>query len=245
VVEDIGVTGVKGSFILNKQEARQFAGEWVRAWNTHDLDQILAHHAQEVQFTSPFIVKLIGRSSDTILGKDDLRVYFEKGLDTYPELRFELINVLVGVDSVTLYYRSVRSMLAAEVMHFDESSKVVRTTAHGVAVLLVGVYLVLNLVIVAVGLHEAVTHPQYVTGWSEALFTSYGNPMMMIGVALLVFPQLVLGLSGFETGVSMMPLVRGEEGDDPQRPGGRIRNTRKMLTAGYQEHQNLLFAPKL
>jgi len=53
----------------------------------------------------------------------------------------------------------------------------------------------------------------------------------MIGVALLVFPQLALWLSGFETGVSMMPLVRGEEGDDPQRPWGRIRNTRKMLTA--------------
>ena len=103
--------------------------------------------------------------------------------------------------------------------------------AIGVAVLLVGVYLLLNLVIVAVGLHEAVTQPQYVTGWSEALFTSYGNPLTMIGVALLVFPQLALGLSGFETGVSMMPLVRGEEGDDPQRPWGRIRNTRKMLTA--------------
>jgi hypothetical protein len=225
VVEDIGVTGVKGSFTLSNQEVRQFAGEWVRAWSTHDLEQILTHHAQEVQFTSPFIVKLLGRSSDTILGKDDLRVYFEKGLDPYPELRFELINVLVGVDSVTLYHRSVRSILAAEVMHFDESGKVVRTTAHGVAVLLVGVYLVLNLVIVAVGLHEAVTHPQYVTGWSEALFTSYGNPMMMIGVALLVFPQLVLGLSGFETGVSMMPLVRGEEGDDPKDVDRRLPRT--------------------
>jgi hypothetical protein len=115
---------------INEQEARQFAGEWVQAWNAHDLEQILAHYAEDVQFTSPFIVKLLGEQSGTIVGKDDLWVYFEKGLDAYPELRFELINVLVGIDSVTLYYRSVRSMLAAEVMRFDESGKVARATAH-------------------------------------------------------------------------------------------------------------------
>jgi len=88
----------------------------------------------------------------------------------------------------------------------------------------------LNLVVVAVGLYESFTHPQYVANWSQVLFTSYGSPLAMIGVAVLVFPRLALGLSGFETGVSMMPLVRGDEGDDPQRPAGRIRNTRKMLT---------------
>ena len=116
--------------MINEQQARQFAGEWVRAWNAHDLQQILAHYAQDVQFSSPFIVKLLGEPSGTIFGKDDLRVYFKKGLDAYPELQFELINVLVGVDSVTLYYRSVRGMLAAEVMFFDESGKVARATAH-------------------------------------------------------------------------------------------------------------------
>jgi len=102
--------------------------------------------------------------------------------------------------------------------------------AIGVAIVVVGVYLLLNLVVVAVGLYESVTHPQYVADWSEVLYTSYGSPLAMIGVSLLVFPRLALGLSGFETGVSMMPLVRGDEGDDPEHPTGRIRNTRKMLT---------------
>ena len=60
------------------------------------------------------------------------------------------------------------------------------------------------------------------------LFADYGNPLMMMGVALLVFPKLALGISGFETGVSVMPLVRGEEEDDPEHPVGRIRNTRKL-----------------
>jgi hypothetical protein len=102
--------------------------------------------------------------------------------------------------------------------------------AIGIAVFLVAAYLLLNLIVVAVGLYEIATQPQNLANWQNALFSNYGSPMAMIGVSLLVFPQLALGLSGFETGVSMMPLVRGDEGDDPQRPEGRIRNTRKMLT---------------
>jgi hypothetical protein len=102
--------------------------------------------------------------------------------------------------------------------------------AIGIAVAVVGVYLTVNLVVVVVGLYTIVTQPQTFAGWQDTLFTNYGNPLTMIGVSLLVFPRLALGLSGFETGVSMMPLVRGDEGDDPERPIGRIRNTRKMLT---------------
>ena len=104
------------------------------------------------------------------------------------------------------------------------------TEAIGIAVLIVAAYLAVNLVVVAVGLYEIVTNPQSVASWTGALFASYGSPLAMIGVALLVFPRLALGLSGFETGVGMMPLVRGNEDDDPARPAGRIRNTRKMLT---------------
>ena len=102
--------------------------------------------------------------------------------------------------------------------------------AMGIAVFLVAAFLLLNLVVVAVGLYEITTQPQNLSSWQSVLFSNYGNPLAMLGVSLLVFPQLALGLSGFETGVSLMPLVRGDEGDDPQRPVGRIRNTRKMLT---------------
>jgi hypothetical protein len=102
--------------------------------------------------------------------------------------------------------------------------------AIGIAVLIVAAYLLLNLVVVAASLYEIVTSPHHFSDWAGTLLTSYGNPLVMIGVSLLVFPRLALGLSGFETGVSMMPLVRGEEDDDPEHPAGRIRNTRKMLT---------------
>ncbi|MDQ4064249.1 MAG: amino acid transporter [Actinomycetota bacterium] len=104
------------------------------------------------------------------------------------------------------------------------------TEAIGIAVVVVAAYLILNLVVVVVGLYTITTQPQYLADWQGALLTDYGvNPLVMLGVALLVFPQLALGLSGFETGVGMMPLVRGEPSDTPERPVGRIRNTHKML----------------
>ena len=102
--------------------------------------------------------------------------------------------------------------------------------AIGIAVFVVVIYLALNLVVVAVGFYEIAVNSQSLSDWQDALFTNYGNPALIFVASMLVFPQLALGLSGFETGVGVMPLVRGEEGDNPGRPVGRIRNTRKMLT---------------
>jgi hypothetical protein len=103
--------------------------------------------------------------------------------------------------------------------------------AIGIAVLIVGAYLSLTMVVVAAGFYEMAMQPQMVGNWQSSLLSNYNsNPLLMIGASLLVFPRLALGLSGFETGVGLMPLVRGDEGDEPHRPAGRIRNTKKMLT---------------
>ncbi|MES9522342.1 amino acid transporter [Streptomyces capoamus] len=102
--------------------------------------------------------------------------------------------------------------------------------AIGVAVALVGVYLGLNLVVVITGLWHVVTAEHVITDWSTALTAQHGNVFVMIGVALIVFPKLALGLSGFETGVAVMPHVQGDPGDTEQRPAGRIRDTKKLLT---------------
>ncbi|MBW4612603.1 MAG: amino acid transporter [Desmonostoc vinosum HA7617-LM4] len=103
--------------------------------------------------------------------------------------------------------------------------------AIGIAVFLVGVYLLLNFVVISVGLYKILNHPSAIADWQTALFTRHSNIFVMLGVAILLFPKLALGLSGFETGVTVMPLVQGNSDDDPQNPRGRIRNTRKLLTA--------------
>ncbi|WP_031004733.1 APC family permease [Streptomyces sp. NRRL F-5727] len=102
--------------------------------------------------------------------------------------------------------------------------------AIGVAVALVGIYLALNAVVVVTGLWQVITEGHVVTDWTAALTQEHGNVFVMIGVALIVFPKLALGLSGFETGVAVMPHVKGDPGDTEERPAGRIRDTKKLLT---------------
>lgn len=102
--------------------------------------------------------------------------------------------------------------------------------AIGIAVGLVATYLALNLVVVAVALQHVLANPAVITDWRAALLTQHGSPATMIAVSLLVFPRLALGLSGFETGVAVMPLVKGDRGDTEANPAGRVRDTGKLLT---------------
>jgi len=101
--------------------------------------------------------------------------------------------------------------------------------AVGIAVVLVVIYLALNFVVVVVALLQVVQHPHVITDWQSALVTQHGNPLTMIAVSLLLFPKLALGLSGFETGVAVMPLVRGGGGGSAEVIAGRVKNTRKLL----------------
>ena len=103
--------------------------------------------------------------------------------------------------------------------------------AIGIAVVLVGAYLFLNAIVVGRGLYEVFTHMEHFAEWKQALASghAHGNPLMMLALSLILFPKLALGLSGFETGVAVMPLVKGGPGDTYQNPQGRVRNTRKLL----------------
>ena len=95
--------------------------------------------------------------------------------------------------------------------------------AIGIAVILVASYLSLNAIVTVRGLFEVLRHPHLVIGWKNAVFAQHPNWLGIVGICLLLFPRLALGLSGFETGVSVMPLISGEDVE------ARIRNTQKLL----------------
>jgi hypothetical protein len=95
--------------------------------------------------------------------------------------------------------------------------------AIGIAVILVATYLFLNVIVIGAGIYAIVQHPELIVNWKDALFNykgANGNVFLLVGFALMTFPKLALGLSGFETGVAVMPLVKNPN---------RIGNTRKLL----------------
>jgi len=102
--------------------------------------------------------------------------------------------------------------------------------AIGLAVVIVIAYLTLNTVVLMAAIAAIWRHPEVLGAWRASLFAQHGNPVMMGAMAIVLFPKLALGLSGFETGVAVMPLVRGDSTDTTEHPDGRIRNTKKLLS---------------
>lgn len=115
--------------MIDKTFANHFATDWIDAWNQHDLVRVLSHYSDDFEMSSPVIIKIAGELTGTLKGKEAVASYWTQALQLLPHLHFELINTLVGVDSIVLYYQGV-SGPAAEVFHFNEVGKVVKASAH-------------------------------------------------------------------------------------------------------------------
>jgi ketosteroid isomerase-like protein len=116
---------------LQGKFARQFAQDWVDAWNSHDLERIMSHYDDEVTLTSPVALNLLKNGDGVIRGKAALRAYFARGLQAYPQLRFDLLDVLWGVDTIVLCYtNNVRGSKTAEVMQVSSAGKIARVWAN-------------------------------------------------------------------------------------------------------------------
>ena len=111
--------------------------------------------------------------------------------------------------------------------------------AIGLAVVIVIAYLALNTVVLIVGAREIWRHPEVLTQWRASLFVQHGNPAMMAAMAVILFPKLALGLSGFETGVAVMPLVRGDPTDTEEQPRGTNPEHQETAVGGGADHERL------
>ena len=104
---------------MDYSRARDFVRSWLEAWNAHDLDAVLAHFAEDATFTSPVAARILEGSDGVVHGKAALREYWREGLNLIPDLRFDLVGIYVGVDTIVINYRNQNGGLVSEVLRFD------------------------------------------------------------------------------------------------------------------------------
>jgi len=114
---------------MDKEFANQFASEWVDAWNSHDLDKILNHYADDFEMNSPVISQITDKKNGKLIGKNAVRSYWEKALNMNPTLHFEFIKYYVGANSIVIQYKGHRGF-SAETFIFNDEGKVTKAYAH-------------------------------------------------------------------------------------------------------------------
>ncbi|QOY87129.1 nuclear transport factor 2 family protein [Paludibaculum fermentans] len=115
---------------MTREDAWALANDWVAAWNAHDLERILAHYDDAVVLTSPVAAQLLGTPDGKVVGRANLRAYFQRGLEAYPALHFQLEDVLWGIQSVVLYYTNQKGTRTGELMELNADGRVARVVAH-------------------------------------------------------------------------------------------------------------------
>lgn len=116
--------------MISDAQAHELAQNWIEAWNAHDIDQIMSHYAEDIILTSPVAAKLLNEPSGTVVGKMALRSYFKKGLEVYPDLKFELLDVMWGLSSVVLYYVNQNGTKTGEFMGVDSTGTITKVVAN-------------------------------------------------------------------------------------------------------------------
>ncbi len=116
--------------MITEEKAQDFANDWIASWNAHNLDRVMAHYDSDVEYYSMFLLKLTDNDTGMLRGKDKVKEYLSKGLAAYPDLHFKLINVFLGVASITLHYESVNKLIAAEVFEINDTGLASRVQCH-------------------------------------------------------------------------------------------------------------------
>ena len=121
---------MKETVLAKTRQFEGFAKEWIAAWNSHSIDAVMAHYAEDVTVKSPFLAEALKGSGGTVHGRETLRAIYSKAFQKYPDLRFELIRTLASTESVVLHYKSVEGLLAAETFLLGEDGKAKLVLCH-------------------------------------------------------------------------------------------------------------------
>jgi hypothetical protein len=113
----------------NAKSLKEAARRWIDAWNHRDLEAILEHYADDIEVCSPRVVQRYGIADGRLRGKQRLREYFADGLRMIPDLHMELVEALIGVNTMTVVYRRENGALVADCSELDEQGKIKRMFA--------------------------------------------------------------------------------------------------------------------
>ena len=111
--------------MITKEFAASFARDWVDTWNAHDLEKILSHYSEDFIIETPMAAKLYAQSHGVVVGKNEVRKYWIIGLEKSPNLKFEILDVLVGVNTLGIYlFNTSSNKKSVELMSFNRKMKV-------------------------------------------------------------------------------------------------------------------------
>jgi hypothetical protein len=116
--------------MISKSKLTELVHDWMNAWNGKDIDRLMNHYHNDVEFLSPVVAKRWSKADGKLVGKEEVRKHFLKGFEDGNHIPFELLGVLMGTSGVILVYRKWASGMAADVIELDEEGKVMKVSAY-------------------------------------------------------------------------------------------------------------------
>jgi ketosteroid isomerase-like protein len=109
---------------------KALAADWINSWNNRDIDKIMDHYADEVEFHSPTVTKRWNIADGKLLGKEKLKQHFLKGFEEAPGLHFEFIDLVPEKDSLIITYKRETGQIVSDYILLNENGKAILVKAY-------------------------------------------------------------------------------------------------------------------